>query len=299
MKSDAALYSPPHPSKLLNEALPAPWGSEGHYLNLSDNAVIWYSQTGSGRPLVLVHGWRASSRFWKRNVPELARHFRVVVLDLRGHGSSTKVLHGHTISRYAQDLHELCGYLELERPVFAGWSMAGSICMDYWWRFGPDHMSGLVLVDSNVAPFANGSWNAFRMKEGKSDAHNDNIRALAKDPEAFSREFAIGMFGSKPGTEEEIAWMTDEQTKTPPWIAAAVHSDFVVRDYEQLIPSVTVPAAVFSGNWGPSNLEMGKHFADYFQDGRYYPFENCGHLLFYEDAPRFNREMIAFGQSLR
>ena len=299
MKTDNAIYNSPYPPESMNDALPAPWGGEGKYLRLNDDAVIWYTQIGSGRPLVLIHGWRGSSRFWKRNVSELAKHFRVILPDLRGHGSSTKVLHGHTISRYAQDLHELCTYLNLDRPIFAGWSMAGSICMEYWWRFGSTHMGGLALIDCNVAPFSNAPWNAFRMKEGKSDAHNESLRALTRDPEGFSRSFAASMFGTTPATSEELDWMTDEMTKTPPWIAAAVHSDFVVRNYERLIPSVTVPAAVFAGVFGPGSLEMGKHFADYFQDGRYFPYEHCGHALFYEDPRRFNNQMIAFGQSIR
>jgi len=283
----------------MNEALPSLWGSAGKWLTLSDGAVIWYTESGTGKPLVLVHGWRASARFWKRNAPELAKHFRVIVPDLRGHGSSTKVLHGHTIPRYAQDLHELCLFLDAERPIFAGWSMGGSVCMEYWRHYGPEHMGGIALVDSNVAPFADGEWNAFRMKQGKSDAHNANMKALARDPEGFSRQFAASMFGSVPGTVEELDWMTEELTKTPPWIAAAIHSDFVVRNYERLIPSVTVPAAVFSGVFGEGNLEMGQHFAEYFQDGRYFPFAHCGHLLFYEDARRFNKYMTEFGLAVR
>ena len=54
------------------------------YFNTADSAHLYYEVRGSGRPLVLVHGWQCSHLFWQRNVDELAKDFTVVTLDLRG-----------------------------------------------------------------------------------------------------------------------------------------------------------------------------------------------------------------------
>lgn len=68
--------------------------STANYLEAKDGAKIYYEDHGDGRPILLVHGWLCSSKFWQKNMPELANEFRVVTLDLRGHGSSAKTLAG-------------------------------------------------------------------------------------------------------------------------------------------------------------------------------------------------------------
>lgn len=282
------------PVELMNDALPAPWGSKGQWLTLSDGAAIWYTACGEGAPLVLLHGWRASARFWQRNVPQLAQHFRVIVPDLRGHGASSKTMQGHTIMRYARDVRELCLFLGVERPVVAGWSMSGSIALEYWRCYGQEATRGIATIDSSLAPFADGGWNAFRFKDTKSDGHSENMRALRNDPEVFAKNFLAGMFGAVKATPEELDWMSDEVAKTPPWIATAIHSDYVLRNYERVLPTVSVPTAVFAGAFGAGGLAMGKHFADCLPQGRYHPYPHCGHMPFYEDAHTFNAQLMAF-----
>jgi non-heme chloroperoxidase len=78
-----------------------------HYLETNDGAKIYYEDGGAGRPILLVHGWLCSSRFWQKNVPELANEFRVVTIDLRGHGNSAKTLTGHTVAQYARDVRQV------------------------------------------------------------------------------------------------------------------------------------------------------------------------------------------------
>ena len=95
------------------------------YFNTADSAHLYYEVRGTGRPLVLIHGWQCSHVFWQRNVDELARDFTVVTLDLRGHGNSSKGLHGITIKQFACDVYDLINYLDLKDAVVMGWSMGG------------------------------------------------------------------------------------------------------------------------------------------------------------------------------
>lgn len=78
-----------------------------------DGALIYYEDQGQGKPLVMIHGWSCSSKVFKNNVPELAKDFRVITIDLRGHGKSSKILHGHTIPQYAQDVRAVIEHLKL------------------------------------------------------------------------------------------------------------------------------------------------------------------------------------------
>jgi pimeloyl-ACP methyl ester carboxylesterase len=99
------------------------------YLEMKDGAKIYYEDHGQGQPVVLVHGWTCSSKFWQRNAPELAKEFRVVTIDLRGHGNSSKILSGHTIAQYARDVREVMQKLDLKKATLVGWSLGGPVIL--------------------------------------------------------------------------------------------------------------------------------------------------------------------------
>ena len=96
------------------------------YFETSDGAKIHFEEQGTGQPLVLLHGWTCSTVFWQRNAPELAKNFRVVTMDLRGHGNSSKILHGHTIAQYARDVGELLEHLDLQDTTLGRGPLAGA-----------------------------------------------------------------------------------------------------------------------------------------------------------------------------
>src|ERR1035437_6008874 len=90
------------------------------YLETRDSAKIYYQDQGEGQPILLVHGWMCSSKFWQKNVPDLVSEFRVVTIDLRGHGNSSKTLTSHTIGQYARDVREVIEHLGLQDAVLVG-----------------------------------------------------------------------------------------------------------------------------------------------------------------------------------
>ena len=97
----------------------------------NDGVEIYYEVRGEGRPLLMLPGWTCSTKFWKKNVEELAKSCKVITMDLRAHGESEKVLHSHRISRYAMDVRNLLEHLDLQDVTGLGWSMGASI----WWSY--------------------------------------------------------------------------------------------------------------------------------------------------------------------
>lgn len=93
---------------------------------LPDGARLVYDDLGSGRPVVLIHGVSMSRRFFGRNAAALAERFRVINLDLRGHGESPPHEGGHTVAPYARDVKDLLDALGLDDAVLVGWSMGRS-----------------------------------------------------------------------------------------------------------------------------------------------------------------------------
>jgi 3-oxoadipate enol-lactonase len=88
---------------------------------------LYYESHGSGPPVVLVHGLGLSSDMWRYQVPALAERYRVIILDTRGHGQSSKPAGPYEMRMYVEDLRALIDLLGFDRPVLIGLSMGGGI----------------------------------------------------------------------------------------------------------------------------------------------------------------------------
>lgn len=108
---------------------------------------IHYRQRGKGQPLLLLHGWNASSAMWSLNLNELSTRRQVIAPDLPGHGRSSLPPGFHfTPEGFADFLEELRKSLFLGRMDLVGHSMGGSICLTYA-ILHPQRVRRLVLVD--------------------------------------------------------------------------------------------------------------------------------------------------------
>lgn len=106
---------------------------------------VRFIDTGSGPPIVFVHGVAGSWRSWLRNLPELAQDHRVIALDLPGFGGSDAFTSGATMSDYAGTVRALLTILGLERVVAVGHSMGGLVC-ERLSLIDPAMVGSLVLV---------------------------------------------------------------------------------------------------------------------------------------------------------
>ncbi len=274
--------------------------SAASYLETNEGAKIYYEDDGEGQPILLVHGWLCSSKFWQKNAPELADEFRVVTVDLRGHGNSSKILTGHTIAQYARDLRQVIEHLELQDMILVGWSLGGPVVLSYYQQYcGDSRLKALGLVDTSPFPFSPAEWNSHALRNYSYEGLNATFATYTADPRKFAVDFTVRMFKQKP-SDADANWVVAEMMKTPPWIAAAVYSDFVMSDFFKTLPSVKVPVIVFGGNSGVfcNGIAMGKAIADQAPHGTFIPFEDAGHILFYEQPRKFNAALAAFIKAL-
>ncbi len=114
-------------------------------------ARIYYEVTGSGEPLILIHGLCASRRWWRKNIQVLARHFRVYTVDLIGFGKS-RTAQGFVLNAAAEALHEWMVEMGIAHARVIGHSMGGRIAAELAVDF-PECVEQLVLVDAPLFPF--------------------------------------------------------------------------------------------------------------------------------------------------
>jgi pimeloyl-ACP methyl ester carboxylesterase len=102
-------------------------------------------------PIVLLHGFDASLRWWQPSVPALARSHRVIRIDLLGHGGSAKPRGGYSIPEQARLVDAAMGMLGVRRAVVAGHSMGAAVATALA-ESDPSRVAGLVVVDEPARP---------------------------------------------------------------------------------------------------------------------------------------------------
>ncbi|GAA4955257.1 alpha/beta hydrolase [Actinoplanes utahensis] len=119
------------------------------YVTTADGAQIFYKDWGSGRPVVLSHGWPLNSDSWEAQALFLAEHgYRVIAHDRRGHGRSTQTWHGNEMDTYADDLATLIEELDLHDATLVGFSTGGGEVARYIGRHSTARVAQAVLVSA-------------------------------------------------------------------------------------------------------------------------------------------------------
>ena len=120
---------------------------------------------GHGRAMLLLHGLASHAGIWNLVAPILARHARVVALDLRGHGGSDKPDGGYDFDTVTQDVMRFCRVLGLRKPLIAGHSWGGNMALHCAANY-PSEVSGLVMVDGGcIEPSSLPGWTWERARE--------------------------------------------------------------------------------------------------------------------------------------
>ncbi|GAB7022941.1 alpha/beta fold hydrolase [Salidesulfovibrio brasiliensis] len=261
-------------------------------MQTSDGLKLHVRSEGRGRPLVLVHGWTMSSRFFERQFSGLADSFRVVSFDLRGHGESGNSRTGNTIARSAQDLREVIESLELRNCVLAGWSLGCSVVLDYWRQFADDLIGALAIVEGTPYPMAPDEWNTHRLQGRDETALDISLNAFTGDREGFGRSFIKGMFAAHPQAET-LDWMMEEYRKAHTQSTARLYRDYALCDLRDVLPTVSIPTLAAYGTGGSVHFghKTGQHVTESIPGCELKLFDNSGHMPFFEEAESFNAEL--------
>ena len=113
----------------------------------SGDINLYYEDHGTGKPVVLIHGWPLSGRSWEKQTPALlAAGHRVITYDRRGFGDSDKPASGYDYNTFAGDLHQLITRLDLRDVTLAGFSMGGGEVARYLGKYGSDRVKKAVFI---------------------------------------------------------------------------------------------------------------------------------------------------------
>ena len=272
----------------------------GH-VTTNDGVRLHYLEAGSGKPLVMIPGWSQTAAMFEHQLDELGQHYRVVALDMRGHGESEKPAHGYRIARLAMDTHDALVALDLRDITLAGHSMGCSVIWSYWDHFGSDRLSKLILIDQAPTVTAWPGWT----DEEKATAgtvgeptsvYDGPAKLIGSDGAKSTEDFIMNVF-TKTFPQGQRTWALEENRKLPRRYAARLAVDNKVQDWRDVIPRINIPTLVVGGRasfFTPKSQEWIGTQIPGAQVEIFDEHEGGSHFMFLENPAKFNQIVRAF-----
>ena len=241
----------------------------------SDGVPIHYAVEGKGEPtLVFIHCWSCNRHLWDNQVAEFSKKYRVVTIDLPGHGESGVDRKNWTVESYGDDVKAVVAKLNLKRVVLIGSSMGGPIALEAARRM-PDRVGGIVPVDT------------LQNVENKltPEQLEGVFKALEADYKGASASLMNQFFFSANTPAAVKERVLADIASRPPAIAIAILKGIFAYDAAPALRETKVPIRAINSDLNPTNLEVNRKYAPQFDA---VIIKGTGHYPMLEDPARFN-----------
>ena len=220
-------------------------------ITTKDGTQIYYKDWGSGQPIVFHHGWPLSADDWDAQMMYfLARGYRVIAHDRRGHGRSSQTATGNEMDTYAADMAQLAAHLDLRNAIHVGHSTGGGEVARYVARHGAGRVSKAVLI---------GAVTPIMVKSAKNPGGLpvevfDGLRAaLVANRAQFFRDVPAGPFyGFNRAGAKVSQGVIDNWWRQGMMGGAKAHYDcikaFSETDFTEDLKSINVPVLIMHGD---------------------------------------------------
>jgi non-heme chloroperoxidase len=216
----------------------------------SSDIDLYYEDHGSGKPVVLIHGYPLSGASWEKQLPVLldAGH-RVITYDRRGFGKSSQPTAGYNYDTFAEDLHKIVTHLKLRDFALVGFSMGGGEVARYLGKYGSKGASKAIFI-SSVPPFL---LKTPDNPEGVDGSVFEGIqKAVVADRYAFFTDFFKNFYN----TDLLLGKCVSEQVVQASWNLAAGASATASlacvptwhEDFRNDLSKIDVPTLVIHGD---------------------------------------------------
>lgn len=268
------------------------------YLMAQDGTEIFYRDFGTGRPVVLIHGWPLNGDSWDKQTNFLTEHgLRVISYDRRGFGRSGQTSTGYDYDTLAADLHALIEKLDLTDATLVGFSMGGGEVVRYLSRYGTRRISNAVLI-SAVTPYL---WKGEDNPEGvESKVFGEIEEQLRKDRFAFLKDFGPKFYGRNvvhhTVSEPVLEWTQSMALTASLRSTLATAHSWSSTDFREEMKRITIPVLVIHGTSDhtvPIDAS-GRRSAKLLPNATLSEYEGEPHGLFLTAADRLNEELLQF-----
>src|ERR1044071_8194241 len=253
-----------------------------------NNINLAYTDTGVGRPVVLIHGYPFNRALWTEQLPALSNDHRIIAPDLRGFGESEASRDTSTMSQLAADVARLMDHLQIPRATIGGLSMGGYVALAFYKQF-PSRVRALILADTRPQGDT---------EESKQTRAQQAEKALSEGMAGIADVMLPKLLTPETVSKrpEIVKRVRDMILKTKPEGAAAVLRGMAERDDQtSLLAKITVPTLIVVGSEDaitPVAASEKMHHA--IDNSRMVILDHAGHVSNLERTQQFNDELLHF-----
>lgn len=254
------------------------------------NTSISYTDQGKGTAVVLLHGFLENKKMWDAFIPEWSKKFRIITIDLLGHGETGCMGYVHSMENNADVVHEVLADLRLRKAILVGHSMGGYVALAFAELY-PDVVKGLVLLNSTSRADS----------EERKTNRDRAIKAVKQSFQNFISLSISNLFSeeNRERLSESIENVKKEALKTPlQGIVASLEGMKIRIDREVLLHLTPYPKLLVLGKKDPVlNYEETKEQIEDTQV-QLLSFPD-GHMSHIENQKALQRELIQFFKAVK
>jgi non-heme chloroperoxidase len=272
---------------------------ENHKITGGGGIQLHLVETGNskGRPIMFVHGVSQCWLTWSRQMSsDLGADFRLVAMDIRGHGLSDKPREGYADSKlWAEDVNAAIQALRLDHPILCGWSYGPLIILDYVRHYGEDGIGGINFIGGITKL---GSAEATSVLTPEFLSLVPGFFATETEESVRSLASLIRLCFAQELSAEDRYLMLGYNVSVPPYVRQAMLSRSF--DNDDLLPRIRKPILITQGAEDAvvKRTAVDQHKAGGLAHAQIQIVPRMGHAPFWDDAAMFNQSLRAFSASL-
>jgi len=274
--------------------------SNRSFIEMQDGTTLFFKDWGTGKPVVLIHGWVLGAEMWEYQMTALSSQgLRCIAYDKRGCGRSSQPGNGYDFDTFADDLATLIEQLDLRDVTLVAHSMGGGEVARYLSRYGASRIAQTVLI-ATITPFLyQTADNPDRLDPSSCE---QAIASLQQNRPHYFTAMVPSFLGdglSNSSVSPEIAqWLVNLALQASPWAAIQMMQAQAETDFQGDMSAFTVPTLIIHGDrdMGAPLALTGQKTADAIPGSQLNVYEGAAHGLFITHKEQLNRDLLTFIQ---
>jgi pimeloyl-ACP methyl ester carboxylesterase len=269
-----------------------------HHITTTDQTRLFFKDWGTGRPVILLHGWPLSADSWDDQAMAIANAgYRAISYDRRGFGRSSQPWSGYDYDTLSDDLAAVIEQTGAKDATIVGFSMGGGEVARYMSRHAGKSVVKAALISSVVPCMLKSGSNP----DGTEQAVFEKMTlAMQDDRAAFFTGFFRDFFGvsaiSHPASDEMLQWARNVSMQASLKATLACAKSFATTDFRPDLPAFSVPTLIIHGGKDKTVPidASGRAAAQGIASANLIEYEDSPHGLFATDKERLTRDLLHF-----
>ncbi|WP_123911384.1 MULTISPECIES: alpha/beta hydrolase [unclassified Chryseobacterium] len=246
---------------------------------------INYIDSGSGTPVVLLHGLGSSNRDWDLQIPVLAQKFRVIAPDLRAHGHSTRVPEKQGVEYMMEDIFQLLKKTGISKANMVGFSMGGAVSFELAYQH-PEIVDKMIIINSSP-DFNNSNSTGIDLLAERTEV------IKTKGFHALAEKIATGMFPE----EHQKTWRESFQKRV-----VSNDEDAYLLTFGELmkwglgtrLKEISHKTLIITSDHDYTSVEYKRSYQEKMKNAALVVINNSRHGVVLDGAEQLNREILNF-----